>query len=469
MLAMQKHHRPAFFLIMLLIAAACQPATPVAIFVTPTPEAAVSTTVVPTFVSPDTIPTIDSAIVPTISLSTVTASATPTLVQTILGPVVGTDYTVPPTNTPRPTLTPTEAPTEFIPPTATREPGTPLPGLDRSRLGVQMDYNMDVGAWATTLFYAQQIKVDWVKLQANWKFMQPNRPDEFEQSFRLFQLHVQEADKQGFKVLISIAKAPDWTRNVNRNEDGPPDDLGALVTFINMLFDKIGPHIDAIEIWNEPNLPREWTGAHPMTGAGYMRLFDVAYQAIRARDPGMPIITAGLAPTRAPGAVDDRLFLQQMYDAGLGSYQNVAVGVHPYSWGNPPDARCCNAVEGQGWDDDPHFFFSHNIEDYRQIMVRNNHGAAQMWLTEFGWATWDNLPGDPPDEWMRYNTTEDQINFTIRAFEIGQSLDYIGGMFLWNLNFANEILIDRRDEIAGYSLFLPNEIRPLYEVLRTRP
>jgi hypothetical protein len=163
-----------------------------------------------------------------------------------------------------------------------------------------------------------------------------------------------------------------------------------------------------------------------------------------------------------------------MYNAGLAAYTDVAVGFHPYSWGNSPDAHCCNAVDGQNWDDDPHFFFADTLEDYREIMVNNNDADADLWATEFGWATWEGFPGDAPEVWMTYNSPLEQANYTLRAFEIGQQLDYMGPMFLWNLNFAdaNPQLIEERDERIAYSLVLPEgnpQERPLYWMLYDTP
>jgi hypothetical protein len=246
----------------------------------------------------------------------------------------------------------------------------------------------------------------------------------------------------------------------------------------------VGEYIDAIEIWNEPNLIREWQGTLPFSGAGYMRLFTPAYNAIRAYSPTMPIITAGLAPTgNTDGSIDDRTYLRQMYAAGLGNYSDVAIGIHPYGWGNAPDAACCGT---RGWDNDPHFFFADTVREYREIMTANGHGNTRMWITEIGWATWDGFPGEPPvgSEWMRFNDKWAQANYTMRAFEIVQSTDLMGPMFLWNLNFAILAgMVENGDERAAYSLVIPGTAgqvqvgsenhteRPLYWMIydATRP
>jgi hypothetical protein len=69
---------------------------------------------------------------------------------------------------------------------------------------------------------------------------------------------------------------------------------------------------------------------------------------------------------------------------------------------------------------------------------------------------------------MTYNDGWRQANYTIRAFDIGQDLPYMGPMILWNLNFANEFSVAQRQEIAAYSILMPNTVpqeRPLYWLL----
>ncbi|MBC8098536.1 MAG: hypothetical protein H7Y11_03780, partial [Armatimonadetes bacterium] len=182
-------------------------------------------------------------------------------------------------------------------------------------------------------------------------------------------------------------------------------------------------------------------------------------------------ITAGLAPTGTSAfSVDDREYLRQMYAAGLAGYANVAVGVHPYAWGNAPDARCCAPGGDRGWDDDPHFFFLDTLDETRAIMTANGH-SAPLWITELGWATWQDLSVGLPDPaennlWMGYNSPDDQANYTLRALEILQRERTDTPMtFLWNLNFANETSIQNRQEVIAYSMLLPGVARPLFYLL----
>lgn len=465
---LQPYYTTLFILVMALVLVSCNKQEPVRIRVTATP---MIETVVAEQASEIVVIEPTDTIVP--SETTIPPTRTPIQTDGSFGPIIVPGHTPPPTSTPRPTEAATELPT-FTPipqtPVATVISNFPL--LDSSQMGVQLYYNVTIDEWWQWLRRTEPLDVGWIKVQANWEFLQPDHRDQFETAFSIFESHIQRAHNDGWKVLVSVAKAPDWARGGFTEQDGPPANPDDLAYFVNFMLSRMGEQISAIEIWNEPNLSREWIGSTQWNGAGYMQLFRPSYDVIRAYSSDITVVTAGLAPTRAEGTVDDRLFLRQMYEAGLGDsyYQNIAIGVHPYGWGNPPDARCCDNIPDRGWDDDPRFFFMNTLEDYRATMVQFGHEHVQLWATELGWATWEGIPNQAPDEWMNYNTPELQAQYTIRAFQIGQSIDYVGPMFLWNMNFANNTLIEQRNEMAGYSLFIPNvPVRPLYEQLENRP
>jgi hypothetical protein len=344
------------------------------------------------------------------------------------------------------------------------EPGSVV--LDREQMGLQFFTNIPPGSWTRAMDSAEPLDMGWVKVQANWRFLQPDQPNQTPAQLEGFYRYIRDADERGYKVMVSVAKAPDWARE-SRVEAGPPDDPEALADFIEQMLAAVGGQIDAIEVWNEPNLDREWTGTYDMTGAEYMRLFEPSYQRIRDYSPDIVVISAGLAPTlTSDGTLDDRTFLRQMYEAGLANYQNVAIGVHPYGWGNPPDVICCDEAS-RGWDNNPKFYFLDTLIAYRNIMLRYGDRDAQMWVTEFGWTTWNDLAAAPPEAWMSFISPSQQGDYIHRAFEIGQSLDYVGPMMLWNFNFANPDTIEQGIEIVGFSLVVDDtngiRTRPVYD------
>lgn len=463
-------------LVLTVIAAlgACASQSPIPVYITPTPAS------LPTSEAQATAKQVQSAFgsasdpqdaLVSLQASDPLSQAADRPTVTWQGPVIGPGYQLPPTFPPAATSvvqpTPgavsTLAPQEGAAATVTA-PGTPLfpdvlPNLDPGKLGVQIEINLDQGDWDNAMYRMNtDLPLGWVKFQLPWKDVQPNAAGELSDFWRRTRLYLEDADRRGFRILLSVAKAPQWARP-GQNGDGPPDDPQTYASFLTQLLGEVGGTIDAIEIWNEPNLSREWTGSLPFNGTGYMRLFDAGYRAIRAYSPSIAIVTAGLAPTgENPGSRDDRTFLREMYAAGLGNYRDIALGIHPYSWANPPDATCCGT---SGWDDDPHFFFSDNLRDYREIMVASGHGDMQMWITEFGYATWDGFPGTPAgdgNQWILRNDKWDQGNYTISAINLAQQQSFIGPMFIWNLNFATLAgLIQNGDERAAYSLVLPGE------------
>lgn len=344
-------------------------------------------------------------------------------------------------------------------------------GLDRNRMGVQLFKSLDTGSWQVALDRTGNLGVRWIKVQANWAALQTDGPGTLSSVYSTFEANLQSARQRGYRIMVSVAKAPTWARSIQSSESGPPDNPQALADFLTLLLSRVGPLVDAIEIWNEPNLRQEWTsGALPFNGAGYMQLFQPAYQAVRNYSPLIVIVTAGLAPAgNSVVSVDDRAYLMQMYANGLGNFRDIVIGVHPYGWGNPPGVRCCDANPDEGWDDHRNFFFLNTLEDYRTIQLANNHDVA-LWITEFGWATWADLPGEPPEPWIGYNTLTDQATFTLQAFHIGQRLPYVGPMILWNLNFANSAAVQARDGKAAYSLLIDDtQMRPLFGSLVAPP
>jgi hypothetical protein len=190
-------------------------------------------------------------------------------------------------------------------------------------------------------------------------------------------------------------------------------------------------------------------------------------------NPGVVVLTAGPATTGdSAGSVDDRKWLQQMYAAGLPTNDpNFAIAAHPYGYANSPDARCC-VSPSQGWDDHPSFFFLDTITDYHNIMVQNNDPQTKLWVTEFGWPSFDGLkvgehdkgkpampPNDPGLAWMTRLNEDQQALYIIRAYQIAQMGDiasFMGPMFLWNLNFASLPDFTTADKSsrpeAGYSV-----------------
>lgn len=411
--------------------------------------------------------------------ATNTPTEEPSLTETTTATATNTPT---PSNTPSPTATLTPVPRPDIP------PAEELPLIDRWKFGLQIHPFLTRDEWDYTLVHTDAMGAfGWVKIQLSWKQLQPT-PGQYSPEFYAYAQRVQWATYQAgreYKVLLSVAKAPDWARgpNADLSQDGPAADPQHLARFLTDFINETKPQdhrIGAIEVWNEPNLSREWSGEE-ISGQKYMEHFRVAYDAIKAIDPNIVVVTAGLAPVGdVPGQVSDRVFLQQMYDAGLANYTDVKVGAHPYGWGNPPDETCCQNPAPRGWADNHVFFFKDTLDDYISIMQRNGH-ASQLWVTEFGWGTyedilqgWEDLPAPEAAQQFGLVTARQQAEYTLRAFEMLQSPPYadtVGLAILWNLNFATlDHAVANGQEQAGYSILnAAGEGRYIYYYLQNAP
>ena len=245
------------------------------------------------------------------------------------------------------------------------------------------------------------------------------------------------AGAAGVKIMARVDFPPDWSRSA-RTENGPPDNPSDYADFVAALADRYRTgsargRIDAIEVWNEPNLSREW-GNQPIDAqqaARYVALLGETYQKVKAVDPSKIVVSAGLSPTGVDDgtARPDDVYLEWLYQAGLADYSDV-VGLHGPGYGSPPEAEL---------NSDPRFphpsFYFRRVEQLHDIMVAHGDDGKQVWLLEFGWTT-DRV--HPEYAWYAV-TPEQQADYLVRAFDYAQDnwSPWIGAMFIWNLADPN--------------------------------
>ncbi len=313
---------------------------------------------------------------------------------------------------------------------------------------------------------AASLGMRWIKLEINWRDLEPAKG---EPSFTALDAVVDTLKAANFNLLFTVTSAPAWAR-ASTDEDGPPDNFADYGLFVSLLAQRYAGRVQAYEIWNEPNLRREWNSTiHSISATSYIELLRVGYTAIKAADPSAVVVSAGLAPTGyndGVNAINDRLFLRGLYTAGLASTSD-AVGAHPQGWANPPDALCCAPAVGvETHYQDPSFYFLNTLNDYRQIMVDNQDGGTAIWVTEFGWGTSEDA--DPPSEtniFVSYTSLEEQASYLPRGFELGAELGFVGPMFLYNLNGCQAQLPSI--ESCYYSLIGPDGIpRPAFAAVQ---
>ena len=236
----------------------------------------------------------------------------------------------------------------------------------------------------------------------------------------------------GVKLMVRVDHQPDWSRTV-KVENGPPDDIFDYADFVSVLAKRyragsLKGTVDAIQVWNEPNLSREWGGA-PISrdqAAQYMYMLKETYTLVKAEDPTKIIVSAGLSPTGTNDgtAMPDHEYLSWMYEFGLAQYADV-VGVHAPGYGSAPEAML---------NSDPRFphesFYFRRVEQLREIMTLNGD-ARPFWVLEFGWTT-DQV--NPQYSWYAV-TPEQQADYIVKAYQYARTNwgPQVGVMFVWNI------------------------------------
>jgi len=223
------------------------------------------------------------------------------------------------------------------------------------------------------------------------------------------------SEEMGVELVIRLSDAPGWAHpeipGVKDEDyhDAPPTDLTLFGTYCGEVASRYAGRIDAYQVWNEPNLEREW-GNQPPNAADYVALLAECSEAIRAADPAATIISAGLSPTGNDDAMArrDDLYLQDMYNAGFQQYVDV-VGVHAPGFSDveygPDDAE----RDGQG-----RWATFRRVEDLRKIMIANDDAATQMAILEMGWTVADET--HPEYSWFAV-TPEKQAEQLVKAHE----------------------------------------------------
>lgn len=389
--------------------------------------------------------------------------------------------TIPPTDTPtskstNQTFLPltssgsTEATPTTAPPTpaATATPNYPLysgPPIRRSDFGIQIDiHRQDLRPIFNQL---QSLGVGWVKLQVSWKLYQPYADQYSDERFAELDELVKRANSDDIAVLLSVGKAPEWSRPTTES-DGPPSDFGLYREFMATLSGRYQGQVAAYELWNEPNLQREWNG-RPLNAADFVNLIQEGAAGIRTADPNAVIISGAPATTGINDglvAIDDRVFLRQMLEAGVADFVD-AIGAHPYGWANPPDSSVHDGDTAvPSHNDHPSFFFKDTLTDYAALLAEFGAADKPIWVTEFGWGSFEGFAAPPPAgaEFMANVTEWQQAVYILRAYELANEWESVGPMILWNLNFG-PLLGDRFSE-SGYSLLLADgSQRPAFRAL----
>ena len=362
-----------------------------------------------------------------------------------------------------------------VSPSTTPTQATPKEGM------TSPDYAVHVFLWGSPaverdLRLAKEAGFTWIKQMFQWNYIEGNGKGKFgwDEPDRI----VKAAEKVGVKILARVDIAPNWARDPSSDltVSGPPKNAKDFADFLFALasrYRKGSSHgrIHAYQIWNEPNLAREWGGKQP-DPKQYVELLKAGYQAIKKADPNALVITAGLSPTTATGAIamPDIEFIKEMYKAGAKDYFDV-LGAHGAGYKAPPEMspdevaanpELSNFGEGAAG----RVYCFRHVEDVRQVMVEHGDEAKKVAVLEFGWTS-DPRPGSFY-HWHAV-TEEQKAEYIVRAYQYAAKnwRPWIGVMsviYIANPNWGPQ------DEQYYWSITNPDgTMRPAYEAIKRMP
>ncbi|MGH2926227.1 MAG: hypothetical protein ACRDK1_09685 [Solirubrobacterales bacterium] len=183
----------------------------------------------------------------------------------------------------------------------------------------------------------------------------------------------------GVQPVALAYGAPSWARRSGWSRPGvcaashgkvcayPPSrrHLADWRAFVGAMLRRF-PALVALEVWNEPNLPRFF--APRPSPALYSQLVKAAHRAAVDAGSSTPILTAGLSvgASDVKGGIGAPSFLTGVYrTAGKESFDGI--GAHPYPRGPPRAANMTTA-----------------LDRLRRVRDRFGDASTPIWITEVG-------------------------------------------------------------------------------------
>jgi hypothetical protein len=257
---------------------------------------------------------------------------------------------------------------------------------------------------------------------------------------------INEAHANGFRILLGVVGEP-----------GAVSDDHYLDQYAQSLASAAALGADAIEVWNEPNIDREWATGQ-INPQRYTEMLRRAYNAIKAANPNTLVISAAPAPTGAEGAFgldrvwNDNRFVQGMAAAGAANYLDC-IGIH-YNEG----IIAPNQTSGDPRDGYYTRYFWGMVNTYYNAF----NGARKLCFTEFGYLTPEGFPPLPGGfAWAQNVTLAQQASWLDQAVALAANSGKVRLMIVWNIDFGRY----DSDPMAGYAIIRPGGGCPACDAL----
>ncbi len=341
-----------------------------------------------------------------------------------------------PTPTPTPTPMPTPVPRVIVAAPSNTSGGSfdnapPPAGSIRIEIGGHVT---DTGS-PRAIGPMRQAGMTWMKKQERFSWRGPANVAPV----------ISTAHSHGFKILIGTVGDP------NELAQGGQAYIDSYTDWLQQI---AGQGADAIEVWNEPNLDREWPRGQ-ISGLAYAEMLAQAYRKIKQVNPATMVISAAPAPTgvsdRPDRVMPDNRWLRQMVEGGGLNYLDC-VGAH-YNEGIVPPSQTSGDPRGDNYY--TRYFYG-MLHGYISITRR------PICFTELGYVTSEGLPNLPEYfSWAQNVTLQQQATWLAQAAALASQSGQVRLLIVWNIDFTQY----DADPQAGYAIVRPDGSCPACNTL----
>ncbi|MCB0027891.1 MAG: SH3 domain-containing protein [Anaerolineales bacterium] len=260
---------------------------------------------------------------------------------------------------------------------------------------------------------------------------------------------IQQAHANGFKVLLSMPGSNTYPSSIN---------YSGYVNFVGQVA-ALGP--DAIEIWNEMNIDFEWPAGQIDPGSYVSNMLAPAYNAIKAANPSVVVISGAPAPTgfdNTTNAWSDARYMAGMAAAGGASYMDC-VGVHYNEGILPPSAT-------SGDPRVPSDYYTRYFWGMVNTYYNAFGGARNLCFTELGYLSGDGFPGLPANfSWAASTSVGEHAAWLAEAYSLSVNSGRINMMIVFNVDFT--YYDPSGDPQAGFAMVRPDGSCPACDTLHS--
>ncbi|MEO8610743.1 MAG: hypothetical protein ABI690_22790 [Chloroflexota bacterium] len=258
---------------------------------------------------------------------------------------------------------------------------------------------------------------------------------------------INDAHAKGFRILIGIVGFTDEVNN-----GGYFDNYAAFVGGV------AAQGADAIEVWNEMNIDREWPSGSIDPGS-YTNLLAKSYNAIKGANSNTLVISGAPAPTGYFGGCsaagcDDNAYIAGMAAAGAANYMDC-IGLH-YNEGILGPTQTSGDPRGSSG------YYTRYFSGMVNTYSRAFGGRRPLCFTELGYLTPEGLPPLPGAfGWAANVTLGQQASWVDQAVSLAGRSGKVRLLIIWNVDFTQY----GDDPMAGYAIIRPDGSCPACDAL----